>query len=353
MLNSCAFFRFLGKPVACAPYGNGHINVTYLVKTDAGRDYIMQKINHRVFRDVPGLMRNISAVTRHLRKKEPEPRRVLTLIQTLDGADYRQDDEGNYWRAYDFITHSICLEQPETLADFYQSAVAFGNFQNMLAAFPADTLSETIHRFHDTPDRYAKFHTSIKENKASRLDEAGPEIAFALAREAEAGKMMGMLRAGELPLRVTHNDTKLNNVMLDKDTRQALCVIDLDTVMPGLAGNDFGDSIRFGASTAAEDERDLSKVRFSLPAYEAYTQGFLAACGDNLTPGEIDTLPLGAKLMTLECGLRFLTDYLEGDTYFATHRPGQNLDRCRTQFKLVAEMEDKWGEMAEVIEKYR
>ena len=353
MKDICAQFRLIGEAISWERYGNGHINQTYLVKTDAGLDYILQKINHRVFRDVPSLMKNIHEVTSHLRKKEPEPRRVLTLVPTLDGGVYHQDGEGGYWRVYDFITRSLCLQKPETLEDFYQSAVAFGHFQNMLADFPADTLSETIPRFHDTPDRYAKLHAAITANSAGRLHEVADEIAFALAREEEAGLMMAMLKRGELPLRVTHNDTKLNNVMLDQETRKALCVIDLDTVMPGLAANDFGDSIRFGASTAAEDERNLDLVRFSLPAYEAYAQGFLQACGDNLTANEISTLPLGAKLMTLECGVRFLTDYLEGDSYFATHRPGHNLDRCRTQFKLVAEMEDKWGEMAEVIEKYR
>jgi thiamine kinase-like enzyme len=353
MLESCTFFRFLGKPISCEPYGSGHINRTYLVKTDASLDYIMQKINSRVFRDVPGLMANIHAVTSHLRKKEPEPRRVLTLIKTHEGGVFHRDHEGGFWRVYDFITDSLCLDKPETLEDFRQSAVAFGNFQNMLADFPADTLSETIPRFHDTPDRYAKLHAAIKADSVGRLHEVRTEIDFALAREEEAGLMMAMLRRGELPLRVTHNDTKLNNVMLDKDTREALCVIDLDTVMPGLAANDFGDSIRFGASTAAEDERDLDLVRFSLPAYEAYTQGFLEACGKRLAENEISTLPMGAKLMTLECGIRFLTDYLSGDVYFATHRPGHNLDRCRTQFKLVADMEAQWDEMAKVVEKCR
>ena len=353
MLESCSFFRFIGTPISCERYGNGHINVTYLVRTDAGRDYIMQKINHKVFRDVPALMRNIHAVTSFLRIREPEPRRVLTLIETIEGAVYHRDAQGDYWRAYDFITDSICLDKPEVLEDFYQSAVAFGGFQNQLADFLADTLNETIPHFHDTPDRYRKLRAAIQADSHGRAGEVQEEITFALAREQEATTMMDMLRAGTLPLRVTHNDTKLNNVMLDKNTRTALCVIDLDTVMPGLAGNDFGDSVRFGASTAAEDERDLSLVTMSLPAYEVYVKGFLSACGERLTAPEIDTLPMGAKLMTLECGVRFLTDYLSGDTYFATHRPGHNLDRCRTQFRLVADMEHKWQQMNDIVTKYR
>ncbi len=353
MLPSCALFRFIGTPVFCERYGNGHINVTYLVKTDAGKDYILQKINHRVFRDVPALMRNIHLVTSHLRSREPDPRRVLTLIETVEGGVYIQDDQGDYWRAYDFITDSLCLDRPESAEDFYQSAVAFGEFQNGLADFPADSLSYTIPRFHDTRDRYRQLHEAVANNKAGRLREVQPELAFAREREMAAGAMVEMLEKGQLPLRVTHNDTKLNNVMLDAATRKALCVIDLDTVMPGLAGNDFGDSIRFGASTGAEDEPDLGKVNFSLPLFSAYVKGFLSACGSRLTPLELDTLPLGAKLMTLECGTRFLADYLNGDTYYTVHRPGHNLDRTRTQFKLVADMEQQWDAMGEVLESER
>ena len=353
MKDICARFRLTGNVLSCEPYGHGHINQTFLVRTDAGRDYILQRINRRVFRDVPRLMANIHAVTSHLRRQEPDPRRVLTLIETREGGIWHQDPADEYWRVYDFITGSLCLEKAGSLEDFYQSAVAFGNFQNMLADFPADTLSETIPRFHDTPNRYTRLHDAIRADAAGRLRGVGPEVDFALAQESGAGKLLDLLKAGRLPLRVTHNDTKLNNVMLDAVTRQALCVIDLDTVMPGLAANDFGDSIRFGASTAAEDERDLSRVHLSLTAYEAFTSGFLRSCGGRLTAEEIATLPYGAKLMTLECGIRFLSDYLSGDVYFATHRPGQNLDRCRTQFRLVAEMEAQWEAMGEIIEKHR
>ncbi len=349
MLKAAYQFRLNGSPKFCAPCGSGHINETYLLETDE-RKYILQKINRRVFRDVPALMKNVALVTRHLSRLEPDPRRVLTLVSAVDGMDYWVDDEGEYWRVYDFITDSVCLEQAESSFGLFQSGVAFGRFQSMLSNFPAETLSETIPRFHDTPNRYAQLREAIEKDALGRLHTAEAEIAFALEREKEAGTMVRMHREGKLPLRVTHNDTKLNNVLLDLKTGAPLCVVDLDTVMPGLIGNDFGDSIRFGASTALEDETNLDKVSLSLDYYRAYAQGFLDACGASLEPAEIDTLPLGAKLMTLECGVRFLTDYLSGDTYFRIHRPEHNLDRCRTQFKLVADMELKWGAMGEIIQ---
>ena len=230
--------------------------------------------------------------------------------------------------------------------------MAFGSFQRQLADFPANELSETIPRFHDTPNRYRALRAAIEKDALGRAASCREEIEFALTREADAAVMINLLAAGELPLRVTHNDTKLNNVMLDAKTRKPLCVIDLDTVMPGLAANDFGDSIRFGANTGAEDEKDLKKISLSLARYEAFARGFLEACGKALTPKEIETLPWGAKLMTLECGVRFLTDYLEGDTYFRIHRPGHNLDRARTQFALVADMEKKWAQMCDIVKEF-
>ena len=260
--------------------------------------------------------------------------------------------EGEFYRMYDFVHDSICLDAPETDEDFYQSAVAFGSFQRQLADFPANELSETIPRFHDTPNRYRALRAAIEKDALGRAASCREEIEFALTREADAAVMMNLLAAGELPLRVTHNDTKLNNVMLDAKTRKPLCVIDLDTVMPGLAANDFGDSIRFGANTGAEDEKDLKKISLSLARYEAFARGFLEACGMALTPKEIETLPWGAKLMTLECGVRFLTDYLEGDTYFRIHRPEHNLDRTRTQFALVADMEKKWTQMCDIVKEF-
>lgn len=342
-------FPIQGQPVSCERYGSGHINETYLLKTDAPHAYILQKINHHIFQDVEGLMKNIAAVTGYLYRETPDSRRVLTLIKTKAGENYHKTEAGEYFRLYEFVTDSLCMDRVETEEDFYQSAVAFGAFQQQLSHFPADTLNETIPHFHDTIDRYRIFHEALKQDPQGRAASCQEEIAFVLAHEEEAGTMVRMMQEGLLPLRVTHNDTKLNNVMLDARSRTPLCVIDLDTVMPGLAGNDFGDSIRFGANTAAEDERDLSRVRFSLPLFEAYAKGFLSACGQVLTQAEIDTLPLGAKLMTLECGVRFLTDHLLGDTYFRIHRENHNLDRCRTQFKLVAEMEDCWAQMNEII----
>ena len=342
-------FPLEGNPVSCERYGSGHINETYLLKTDAPHNYILQKINHNIFKDVEGLMANVAAVTGYLYQQTPDSRRVLTLIKTKENKNYCKTENGECFRLYEFVTDSLCLDRVETAEDFYQSAVAFGEFQQQLTNFPADTLSETIPHFHDTIDRYRIFHEALEKDPLGRAAECKDEIDFVLAREEEAGTMVRMMQAGKLPLRVTHNDTKLNNVMLDGKTRTPLCVIDLDTVMPGLAGNDFGDSIRFGANTAAEDEKDLSKVQFSLPLFEAYAKGFLSACGKVLTQEEIDTLPMGAKLMTLECGVRFLTDHILGDTYFRIHRENHNLDRCRTQFKLVAEMEKVWDRMNEMI----
>ena len=346
-------FAIAGEAVSCERYGQGHINGTFLVKTSEGMDYILQKINRTVFKDVDALMKNIASVTRYLGKRDPEPRHTLHLVPTKAGDDYLIDEQDVAWRMYDFVTGSVCLQAAETPEDFYQSAVAFGAFQRQLAEFPADTLSEVIPHFHDTPDRYRQLREAIEKDACGRKAQVEEEIAFALAREEEAASLMNQLKAGVLPLRVTHNDTKLNNVMLDDKERKPLCVIDLDTVMPGLMAFDFGDSIRFGASTAAEDEKDLSKVEMSLDLYEIYVKGFVETCGASMTDAESESLPMGAKLMTLECGVRFLTDYLSGDVYFHINRPEHNLDRCRTQFKLVADMEKKWSRMQEIVRKAR
>ena len=342
-------FTLDGAVVSCERYGCGHINETYLVQTESGTRYILQKINQRIFKDVLKLMENIAAVTAFLGKQTSDPRKVLTLIPTLDGRSCYRDADGSYWRVYAFVEDSICLQQPENPADFYESAVAFGDFQQRLKDFPAHLLHEVIPNFHNTPDRYRIFRETLAKDPCGRAKDVQAEIDFVLAREKEAGTLVDLLAAGKLPLRVTHNDTKLNNVMLDAATRTALCVIDLDTVMPGLSLYDFGDSIRFGAASAAEDEQDLSKMELRLDLFEIYTKGFLAACPD-LTAAERENLPMGAKLMTLECGVRFLTDYLDGDHYFATHRPGHNLDRARTQFKLVSDMERKWAQMHAIVQ---
>ena len=335
------------EPASCTPYGCGHINRTYLVATAGGRCYILQKINHHTFRDVAGLMENIELVTEHLRRKSPDPRSVLTLIRTKDGKSYLEADDG-YWRVFRFVEDSICLQQPESDADFYESAVGFGTFQQLLSDFPAEKLHETIPNFHNTPDRYRAFHETFTRDPMHRAAQVQPEIEFALARQAEMATLQNALDAGELPLRVTHNDTKLNNVLFDAKTRRALCIIDLDTVMPGSALYDYGDSIRFGAATAAEDERELDKMEMSLERFRVFTRGYVRAC-PGLTQKELELLPLGAKVMTMECGVRFLTDHIDGDNYFSIHREGQNLDRAHTQFKLVADMERKWDKMKEIV----
>lgn len=344
-------FRLDGKALSCKPYGEGHINLTFLVVTDTGKRYILQRLSRVAFADIPALMRNIAAVTEFLAARNPDPRSCLHLVPTLAGDTCLRDGEGEFWRVYDFVEDSLCLQAAETPEDFYQSAVAFGQFQNQLRDFPAETLSETIPNFHNTPDRYRKFHRAIEADTAGRLARVGPELSFLLEREEEAGTLQRMRESGALPVRVTHNDTKLNNVMLDAVTRTPLCVIDLDTVMPGLVAYDFGDSVRFGASTAAEDEKDLRRVEMSLALYETYARGFIPACG-GLTAAEIESLPLGAKTMTLENGMRFLTDYLEGDHYYHTAYPEHNLDRCRTQLKLVADMERKWVQMTDIIRRF-
>lgn len=348
MENAAFHFQLAGNPISCERYGFGHINYTFLVVTDKQKRYILQGINGNVFPDVRGLMENIAAVTRFIGEREPDPRGTMHLIPAKDGDILYRDEKGRCWRVYDFVEDSICLQAAECPEDFYQSAVAFGRFQDMLTQFPAHTLHETIPNFHNTPKRYETFRRILEADVCGRAASVKKEIDFVLSREQDAGELQRLRDNGELPLRVTHNDTKLNNVMLDAKTRKALCVIDLDTVMPGLAAFDFGDSIRFGAATAAEDEKDLNKMRMDLGLYRTFTKGFIRAC-PSLTDRERETLPLGAKLMTLECGVRFLTDYLEGDRYFAIHRPEHNLDRARTQFKLVTDMEDKWEEMCRIV----
>ena len=342
-------FRLDSPAVSCEKYGCGHINVTYLAVTQSRRRYILQKINDHTFPDVDGLMENIRRVTAYLGARCDDPRSVLTLVPTVDGKSWCRNEHG-CWRVYDFVEGSICLQLPETPADFYESAVGIGRFQNQLRDFPAETLHEPIRNFHNTPDRFRIFREVLAKDPAGRAASVQAEIDFFLAREEKLSTLQTMWASGELPTRVTHNDTKLNNVLLDADTRKALCVIDLDTVMPGLSVYDFGDSIRFGASTAAEDEQDLSKVHMSLDLFRTYTRGFVGAC-PGLTEKELSMLPLGALTMTGECGLRFLTDYLDGDHYFAIHREGQNLDRARTQIRLVQDMEAKWDEMHRIVRK--
>ncbi len=355
-------FQFKGVFHDFRKYGNGHINDTFLVRfiDENGKKtkYILQRINSNVFKKPAEVMSNIIKVTEHLKKAieaydgDPE-RETLTVIKTKSEKGYYIDGYGFCWRAFIFITDSVSLDLPEDDNDFYQSAVAFGNFQRMLGDFPASELFETIPNFHNTPKRYENFLVSLEKNASGRKDTALEEIEFVNKRKDFMSLLEDSHKEGKLPLKVTHNDTKMNNVMLDKDTREPVCVVDLDTIMPGYSVNDFGDSIRFGASTAAEDEKDLSKVHFDIKLFETYTRGFLKGCGGTLTQGEIDLLPAGAKMMTLECGMRFLTDYIDGDTYFKTAYPEHNLVRCRTQFRLVEEMEQHWDEMQAIVQKYK
>lgn len=348
---AAAAFDF-GLPTGEAErYGAGHINDTFAVwAVDHSRRWILQRINTDTFTDPAGLMENVTGVTSYLRREilarggDPD-RETLNVVPTREGKPYYTDCEGGAWRAYLFVEGTVCLQKVENERDFYTAAETFGNFQNQLAGYPAATLHETIARFHDTPNRYANFEKALAADVMGRAREIGPEIAFIRAREADCHVLMDQLAAGVLPLRVTHNDTKLNNVLIDQATGKGICVIDLDTVMPGLSAYDFGDSIRFGANDCAEDEPDQSKVHFSLHLYEVFARGYLAAAGSAMTEAERRSLPWGAKLMTLECGIRFLTDYLEGDHYFKISRPAQNLDRARTQFTLVEGMEREFDAM--------
>ena len=335
-------------------YGAGHINDTFAVwAADHSRRWILQRINTDTFTDPAGLMENVTGVTSYLRREilarggDPD-RETLNVVPTREGKPYYTDCEGGAWRAYLFVEGTVCLQKVENERDFYTVAETFGNFQNQLAGYPAATLHETIARFHDTPNRYANFEKALAADVMGRAREIGPEIAFIRAREADCHVLMDQLAAGVLPLRVTHNDTKLNNVLIDQATGKGICVIDLDTVMPGLSAYDFGDSIRFGANDCAEDEPDQSKVHFSLHLYEVFARGYLAAAGSAMTEAERRSLPWGARLMTLECGIRFLTDYLEGDHYFKISRPAQNLDRARTQFTLVEGMEREFDAMTQL-----
>jgi hypothetical protein len=354
-------FQTEGKIHSYESYGNGHINDTFVVvfqDNQKVRKYILQRINHSIFKDPEKLMFNITHVTSFLKDEVKklggdELREVLTVINTRDGKSFYTESEGSFWRMYLFIEDATCFEQVNKPEDFYQSAVAFGRFQKLLSGFDASGLYEVIPDFHNTPLRYERFLQAVREDKYNRANEVKEEIEFFINRKADMECCKNYLDEGKLPLRVTHNDTKLNNVMIDNKTGNGLCVIDLDTVMPGLSLFDFGDSIRFGANTAAEDEKDLSKVSLDLNLFEQYVRGYLTGCEGSLTDTEISMLPHGAKIMTLECGMRFLTDYLEGDIYFRIHREEHNLDRCHTQMALVLDMERKWNEMNETVSMYR
>ena len=333
------------------PFGGGHINDTYMLQTAAdGKLVVMQRINQNAFPHPDEVMDNMVRVTDHLRRRilarggDPE-RETLRLLRAPDGLPYVLDRNGDYWRAYFYVDDTVSYDRSDNAAIFCETGRAFGRFMCMLDDFDAQSLYETIPHFHDTPARFRAFREAVERDAAGRADGVRDLIKQALRYEPYAATLTDALAQNKLPVRVTHNDTKLNNALLDSRTGKAICVIDLDTVMPGLAAYDFGDAIRYGASTAAEDECDLSLVHLSMPLYRAYAQGYLSEAGHSLSEAEVESLPAGAKLMTLECLVRFLGDYLNGDVYFKTAYPQHNLVRARTQLKLVEEMDAHWDEM--------
>ena len=353
-------FGVEGKIGICEPFGGGHINDTYRVVTQREKgveEYVLQRMNTRVFQDPAGLMNNIKQITEYMqgvilvRGGDPK-RETLHFYSTHEGKMYHVDEEGGYWRLQDRIERSRSYDYAVSHEMFAGTGEVFGRFLADLADFPAEELVEVIPNFHNTRVRYQTFVSEVEANCAGRSEECRAEIEFALSRKKMAESIVKQLENNELPLRVTHNDTKINNVLMDEDTDQPICIVDLDTIMPGACAYDFGDSIRFGASSALEDEKDLDKVYMKLDLFEAYTEGYMKAVGKTLTPAEAKSLAIGAILMTYETGIRFLGDYLNGDVYFKTHRPGQNLDRARTQLKLVADMESKFDQMQAIVDKY-
>lgn len=332
----------------CVPFGSGHINETYLVETKDGHRYILQKINRYVFKDPIAVMENCIAVTRFLSEKDPDPRHVLRYIPTHSGGYLHVDASGEYWRMYVYL-EGFCLDMPESHEDLYQSALAFGRFQTLLADFPAHTLHETIPHFHDTPRRYAQLRASMDADPAGRLAACRDTADRLLSHEDIASVLQRALEKGQLPLRVTHNDTKLNNVLLDSKTREGLCLLDLDTVMPGLSLHDFGDAVRFGAATAPEDAPDASAMGLDLEAYRAYVRGYLESA-NMLTQQELQYIPVSPIVLTLETAVRFLKDHLDGDVYFHIAYPGHNLVRAKAQLALAEDMIQKYATMQQILE---
>ena len=353
-------FQIYGDFVSGIAFGAGHINDTFVVTySQAGTliRYIHQRVNHLIFKNVPALMENIHRVTNHLRSKfaalncQHLSRRALTLVLTKDGKSYHMGAEGNYWRMYLFIekAHTYDIIQNEQQA--FQAARVLGQFQCHLADLPAPRLHETIPNFHNTPARFAALEEAISRDTFNRAASAREEIKLAFRFKSIVGRLIDLQRQGKLPERVTHNDTKLNNFMLDEETGEGMCLVDLDTVMPGLALYDFGDLVRTAANSGAEDERDLSKVSFLMPVFEALVHGYLSEVKEFLVHVELDNLAFSGQLITFEMGTRFLTDFLNGDVYYKVHREGHNLHRCRTQFKLVEEMERLKPEMQKVVKR--
>ncbi|MBR5439318.1 MAG: phosphotransferase [Clostridia bacterium] len=350
-------FDIDGTLISASPYGFGHINTTYLVVYENGDKpmrYILQKINTSLFKSVDELMSNIALVTdfnreRIIKRGGNPDRESLTVIKTKSGENYYRREDGECFRVFIFIENTVAYQTVTKPKDFYYSAIAFGSFSNLLAEFDASKLYEILPNFHNTKVRYQNFLAALEKDEFDRAKDCQKEIEFIKAREHYYSKIVDLLESGKMPLKVTHNDTKLNNVLLDDKTGEPVAVIDLDTIMPGSLCYDFGDSIRFGCNPCDEDEKDLSKVNFRLDLYEMYLKGYLEAVGERITDIEKENLAFGSILMTIECGMRFLTDYLSGDTYFRTHRPGQNLDRARTQLKLVSDMEKIFNQMNALV----
>lgn len=353
-------FAINGEFISCEPYGSGLINRTYVaVYNEGGRRvrYIVQRINTNLFKNVDGLMNNIKLVTEFNRaeimKRGGDPdRESLTLVPTENGGTYFRTEEGDCYRVYVFIENAKGYDIVEKPEHFYESAVAFGKFAMLLDRFDSSKLFEVLPDFHNTVKRFDNFKKSLEADKFNRAKDVKKEIEFALNREKITHTIVDLLASGKMPSRVTHNDTKLNNVLIDTRTDKAVSVIDLDTMMPGSICYDFGDSIRFGCNPCLEDTPETEKVIFNMPLFETYTKGYLSVFGDTITDIERKNLPMGAILMTYECGIRFLTDYLDGDVYFRKTREGQNIDRTRSQFKLVSDMEKRYDEMLSAVEKY-
>lgn len=355
-------FPLLGRFREGAPYGSGHINDTFAVVLDqAGAPvrYILQRVNPRVFTDVPALMENIARVTAHATRRalargdDPDAaRRALTLVPARDGQPYHRDGDGGWWRCYLFIEQARTYDIVGSPRQAAAAAKAFGEFQRLLVDLPGRRLHETIPDFHHTRKRFHAFQAALATDAHHRAASARAEIAFALEHEPLVDLLLELQARGEMPERVTHNDTKFNNVMLDDATQEAVCVIDLDTVMPGLALYDFGDMVRSATNAAAEDERDLSQVQARLPIFEALVEGYLAAARPFLNQAEVAHLAVSGAVITFEIGLRFLTDFLAGDVYFKTKRPGHNLDRAANQFALVRSLEAQRTVMEAIVRRH-
>jgi len=353
-----AGFEISGRFVSAIPYGSGHINDTYATTFDQGGKavrYILQRINHNIFKDPRALIENIARVTAHQHRSlqaagvADTSRRALTLIPSRDGLPYYNDAEGNFWRGYLFIENARTYDAIESPAQAEEAARAFGEFQKQVTDLPGARLHETIPDFHHTPKRFEALIKAIEADPCNRAKEVKPEIDFVLSRKAVTSVLVDKQQAGVIPERITHNDTKLNNVMLDVETNKGICVIDLDTVMPGLALYDFGDMVRTATSPRPEDELDLSLIEMQMPMFKALVEGYLSSAHDFLVPAEREHLAFSGKLITLEIGIRFLTDFLLGDQYFKIKRERHNLDRSRTQFRLVQCIEAQEEAMNEFV----